>query len=260
MSRRQSVSALQEVLLIHLLSRTQEPTFKAAVLEISRPKGKDGLMSANHHIITTLRSFSGHGPWGPQIFDGSGHLVFYSDPNHLGLAIQDPHICTFGGESSPTHLCASKVLQQLDGHMDTEPVIYDSGYEQVNPSFERIGSLGSADGHDFNVLDRGKTYLSTVYGKKMARLADVPGGGGLPDNWVYDACFQEVEVESAKSIVEWCYLDHFSIDEVSDRERLSFKSTSTHITLCKDFTQPRSGRVPKKARERTVSVRLCSYQ
>lgn len=62
-----------------------------------------------------------------------------------------------------------------------------------------------------------------VNSEQVAQLAADQSSNERPDElakgiswlWVYDACFQEVDIKSRGVTFEWCFLDHFNVTEVN---------------------------------------------
>lgn len=186
-------------------------------------------------------------------------MVFYSDPRQKGaqpaLAYQDPHPCEFSlstkeagqqhGHWNPTEYtgsfqCVSKPLAHARGHMISAPIVYNDNYELAHHGdfTNRIETFsGEADGHEFHMLPGGRSYVSSAYIKKRWDLTGLmdqraivgpqPTAPKKPDaetdfrgvQWIYDACFQEVDVRSRKVTFSWWSTDWLNMNEVRHQHR-----------------------------------------
>jgi hypothetical protein len=86
-------------------------------------------------------------------------------------------------------------------------VIADSSYTPV--AHLNAGNGRQGDLHEFLLTDRG-TALLTTYSVVPADLRAV---GGLRDDTIQDAIFQEIDIATARVLMEWHSLDHIPMSE-----------------------------------------------
>lgn len=134
--------------------------------------------------------------------------MFFNDGLHPVLPTQDAHVCDYNGHIGE-HLCIGDVGSAVRGRWLTTKLVYDKRYKQVAKYFNQ-GQLGAADGHEYNMLPGGRSFLQPVYQKKDMDLSPY---AGPVFGAILDGCFQEVEVLTGQEIFHWCFLDHHSIDE-----------------------------------------------
>lgn len=101
------------------------------------------------------------------------------------------------------------------GHGHGHLTILDSSYQQL--ATVRAGHHRFIDKHEGQLINNGKSALVQIYHpvpiENLARLA----GGSESDKraasreWVVDAQFQEIDVDSGKVIFEWSSLDHVPV-------------------------------------------------
>ena len=153
-----------------------------------------------------------HRGWGPQIHDDEGNLVFYSleHPDQVRIGSQDPHPCDYLG-SSGTHLCTAGLGKAERGRIETFKIVSSSAYEIVRGDYGIVGPHQTLpDGHEFNMLPGGYSFLVPMYPRREMNLTAYNG----PENgMVYDSCFQEIDVRTGDLTFEWCYLDYLPIHE-----------------------------------------------
>jgi Arylsulfotransferase (ASST) len=178
----------------HFLSA---PTLQPPVLAVTANTGA----AAPGYIFTA--PYNGPGPSGPEMFNGSGELVWF-----------DP----LAGEAAATNLQVQQydgkpVLTWWQGHIPPqgfgqgEEMIYSSSYQQVGRV--HAGNGYKADLHDFHITPQG-TALLTVFDPIDCNLSAVGGPGG---GAVTDSVFQEVDLQTGLVRREWHSLDHVALSE-----------------------------------------------
>lgn len=148
-----------------------------------------------------------HGPRqaGPYIFKDNGDLVWsgYGYYSIWATNFQKVQwngkdvLASFEGDHNPNY-----------GHGHGHITFLDQHYETVREL--RAGRHKLSDKHEFQVID-GKTALIQIY-QPVPR--DLSKFGAYPDQqWIVDAIFQELDIETGRVLFEWSSLEHISPDE-----------------------------------------------
>lgn len=89
------------------------------------------------------------------------------------------------------------------GHGHGHTTFLDQHYETIKEL--RAGNHRLTDKHEFHIINE-KTALIQIYHPVPWNLA---GYGGSPEQqWIVDARFQELDIETGKVLFEWSSLDH----------------------------------------------------
>ncbi|CAG8106138.1 unnamed protein product [Penicillium olsonii] len=94
------------------------------------------------------------------------------------------------------------------GHGHGHATILNQQYETIREL--RAGNHKLMDKHEFHVVDE-KTALLQVYQpvpKDLSRF-----GGSAEQQWIVDAIFQELDIQTGELLFEWSSLEHVSPDE-----------------------------------------------
>ena len=153
--------------------------------------------------------------YGPQIFDETGQLVFFA--NQAGdLASFGNHgaaPCDYLGTTG-THLCAARLelhRPRKDGRQEGYKVINTNTYEPQAKEYGLAGTLTNwPDGHEFNMLPGGRSFLVPVY---EPMKVDLRAYNGPKRGYVRNACMQEIDVQTGDCIFQWCFLDDHELWE-----------------------------------------------
>lgn len=94
------------------------------------------------------------------------------------------------------------------GHGHGHITLVDQNYETIKEL--RAGKHKIADKHEFNIIDE-KTGLIEIYQPVVRDLT--PYGASSKQQWIIDAIFQEIDLESGKVLFEWSSLDWLSPEE-----------------------------------------------
>ncbi|KAF2487564.1 ASST-domain-containing protein [Neohortaea acidophila] len=139
---------------------------------------------------------------GPYIFRDNGDLVWsgYGYYSIWATNFQKVRwngrdvLASFEGDHNP-----------LYGHGHGHITFLDQHYETIREL--RAGHHKISDKHEFHVIDE-KTALIQIY-QPVPR--DLSKFGAKPDQqWIVDAIFQELDIETGKVLFEWSSLDHIS--------------------------------------------------
>ncbi|HWY17355.1 MAG TPA: arylsulfotransferase family protein [Solirubrobacteraceae bacterium] len=147
--------------------------------------------------------YSGPGPNGLEIFDGSGELVWF-DPLPGETAATNLQVQQYAGRP---------VLTWWQGYIPPqgfgqgEEMIYSSSYRQIGRV--HAGNGYKADLHDFHITAQGTALLS-VFDPIACNLSAVGGPSG---GAVTDSVFQEIDLASGLVRREWHSLDHVGVSE-----------------------------------------------
>jgi hypothetical protein len=148
--------------------------------------------------------YTGPGPPGPMIFDGSGKLVWF-EPLPKGVAAAtNLQVQQLGGQP---------VLSWWQGYIP--PQGFGEGEEIIdNSSYQRIGRVRAGNGykadlHDFKITPQG-TALLTVFNPIDCNLSVVGGPSG---GAVTDSVFEEIDMQTGLVRREWHSLDHVPLGD-----------------------------------------------
>ncbi|KAJ5660531.1 hypothetical protein N7507_006982 [Penicillium longicatenatum] len=148
-----------------------------------------------------------HGPRqeGPYIFRDDGELVWsgytyysiWAANFHKGQWKGQDVLYSFEGDHNPAY-----------GHGHGHATILNNRYETIREL--RAGNHKFMDKHELQVID-GKTALIQVYQPIPTDLSR--WGGSADQQWIVDAIFQELDIETGELLFEWSSLEHISPDE-----------------------------------------------
>ncbi|KAB8225567.1 ASST-domain-containing protein [Aspergillus novoparasiticus] len=143
---------------------------------------------------------------GPMILDQDGHLVWtkrYGQSYNL-------NVYTFKGQDYLTFWMGN---DGVGGHGEGAYYMLDSSYREVykiNAANHLPGDL-----HEFHIT-QDDTALITIYDIIPADLSAV---GGLEEGWIWDGTFQELDIETGKTLFQWRASEHFNFTDMKrDRE------------------------------------------
>lgn len=149
----------------------------------------------------------GHGPRqsAPYIFTDQGDLVwsgftYFSTwaANFQAARVNGQDVLfSFEGAHNPNY-----------GHGHGHWTFLNNRYETVREL--RAGNHKISDKHEFHILNE-KTAVLQVYQPIPADLS--PWARTKEQQWIVNAIFQEVDIETGKVLFEWSSLDHVSPDE-----------------------------------------------
>ncbi|KAJ5698815.1 hypothetical protein N7462_000820 [Penicillium macrosclerotiorum] len=148
-----------------------------------------------------------HGPRqeGPYIFRDDGELVWSGYTYYSIWAANFQAACwkgqdvlfSFEGDHNPAY-----------GHGHGHVTILNQNYETIREL--RAGNHKLMDKHEFHVIDE-RTALIQVY---QPIPIDLTRWGGSPEQqWIVNAIFQELNIETGELLFEWSSLEHVSPDE-----------------------------------------------
>lgn len=167
--------------------------------------------SSGYLFVAPFSSYSNpgnlHGPrqGGPYIFTDQGELVWLSFGYYsiwaanfqAGRVNGKDILFLFEGSHNPGY-----------GHGHGHITFLDSTYETVKEL--RAGNHKVSDKHEFHIVGE-KTGLLQIYQPTPANLR--PYGGLDGQQWIVDARFQELDIDSGKVLFEWLSLEHVSPHE-----------------------------------------------
>ncbi|KAF9636611.1 putative Arylsulfotransferase protein [Lasiodiplodia theobromae] len=163
---------------------------------------KPEAITPGYFFLAPWRRPRGGPDHGPYIYDNDGNLVWSGAASFGGINAYNPHVCQ---HNSKDHLCFFQGEGRL-GYAKGVGMVLDSSYDlvkMVKPS----GSLsGTADMHEFQLADDGRTALMTIYQTVPYDLSPFGITGGF--GWIVEAVFQEVAVDTGEVVFEWRSLDH----------------------------------------------------
>ncbi|KAF7561256.1 hypothetical protein G7046_g2865 [Stylonectria norvegica] len=136
---------------------------------------------------------------GPVILDNKGNLVWMQTA--WGQAM-DVKVQRYRGKDYITFWHGSDNGTFGEGYY----MMLDETYEPVK-IITPVGDV-SGDLHEFRITDKG-TALMTIYQKRAADMSSY----GIPEGWIFDSIFQEVDIASGELLFEWRASDHYAIDK-----------------------------------------------
>ncbi|KAF4630138.1 hypothetical protein G7Y89_g8002 [Cudoniella acicularis] len=147
-----------------------------------------------------------HGPLqpGPYIFTSSGELI-WSGFGYVSGWAANFQVARWEGKEV---LFAFEGTRNGHGHSHGHVKILDERYETVKEV--RGGNHELVDLHEFHVVDE-KTALVESYHPLPYDLR--PYGANEESQWIVDARFWELDIETGRVIFEWRSLDHVLPDE-----------------------------------------------
>lgn len=150
------------------------------------------------HVFIGPRGLSVPTP-GPIILDKKGDLVWME--TKWGQAM-DLKVQSYQGNDYITFWTGTDNGTFGEGHY----LMLDSSYEIfkiVKPADNLTGDL-----HEFRITDTG-TALMTIYERRAADLTVY----GIPQGWIYDSLFQEIDLATGDLLFQWRASDHYAINE-----------------------------------------------
>lgn len=182
------------------------PDLSPAKLNITIPATDE--VAPGYYFVAPFSGFADigvdHGPRqaAPYIYDSSGELV-WSGYGYFSI---------WAANFQAAKLFGKDVLFSFEGshnpnfgHGHGHFTFLDQNYETVKEV--RAGNHKIADKHEFHVLD-GKTALIEIYDPIPIDLT--PYGGSKDQQWIINAIFQEIDLETGKVLFEWSSIDHVS--------------------------------------------------
>lgn len=148
-----------------------------------------------------------HGPRqaAPYIFTDKGELVWsgfsyysiWATNFQAGKVNGEDVLFCFEGSHNPGYGHGHGHITFLDNHYETTKEL-------------RAGNHKICDKHEFHIIDE-KTGLIQIYQPKPVDLSK--WASTKEQQWVVDAIFQELDIETGKVLFEWSSWDHISADE-----------------------------------------------
>jgi Arylsulfotransferase (ASST) len=189
--------------------------------------------------------YSGPGPAGPMIFDGSGNLVWFQPLAHGAAA--NLQVQSYDGQPVLTWWQGRITTQ---GFGQGEEMIYDSSYRQIGRV--HAGNGLKADLHDFHITPQ-NTALLTAFDPIDCNLSALGGPAG---GAVTDTAMQEVDLRTGLVRREWHALDHVRMaDSYSNANHASEQWPYDYFHL-NSFQQLAGGRTLISARNTSALYEL----
>lgn len=148
-----------------------------------------------------------HGPRqsAPYIFTDKGELVWsgfsyysiWATNFQAGKVNGEDILFSFEGSHNPGY-----------GHGHGHITFLDKNYETIKEL--RAGNHKICDKHEFHIIDE-KTGLIQIYQPRPVDLSK--WASSKEQQWIVDAIFQELDIETGEVLFEWSSLDHISPDE-----------------------------------------------
>lgn len=145
-----------------------------------------------------------HGPLqpGPYIFDEHGELVWTGFAQYFSIWTVNLQATTYRGE--PALLAFQGKHNAAHGHGHGHLKLLDARYDVIREI--RAGHHRLIDKHEGQVINDGKSALFQIY-QPVPR--DLSAYGGDEDHqWIVDAVFQEVDLDTDEVVFEWHSLEH----------------------------------------------------
>lgn len=184
------------------------PDLSVPKLNITIPAGKD--TSPGYIFAAPFSGYAdnkNHGPRqaAPYIFTDKGELVWsgfsyfstWSTNFQYGRVNGEDVLFSFEGAHNPDY-----------GHGHGHITFLDKNYETVKEL--RAGKHKIIDKHEFHIIDE-STGLVQIYQPVARDLT--PYGASDEQQWIVNAIFQEIDIDSGKVLFEWSSLDWVSPDE-----------------------------------------------
>ncbi|GAD98924.1 hypothetical protein NFIA_002430 [Paecilomyces variotii No. 5] len=150
-------------------------------------------------VFLTPRGFSVDKP-SLNIFDAQGELAWKDES--WGEA-QDFKVQQYRGENYLTFWAGV----ELDIHGNGSWYMLNSFY-QPSYNISPVGEGLVGDLHEFHITSN-DTALVTIYDPIPSDLTSL---GGSSSGWVYDALFQEIDIETGKLLFEWRASQHYPVE------------------------------------------------
>lgn len=139
---------------------------------------------------------------GPYIYTSQGDLVWTGFAQYFSIWTVNLQKTKFKGKDALFAFQGKHNAAHGHGHGHIK--ILDSSYRTVGEV--RAGHHRLIDKHEGQILDDGKSALVQIYQPVARDLSEV--GGDDDHQWIVDAQFQEIDVESGDVLFEWHSLDH----------------------------------------------------
>ncbi|KAL9090097.1 MAG: hypothetical protein Q9159_002162 [Coniocarpon cinnabarinum] len=165
-----------------------------------------------YYFITPYVSDASPIAYGPSIFDYTGQLIWYGNES-VEVRGQDLHVCDFDDHGVGLHICFNDALPVAQpGHSSGNIRFFNTSYQEVNTDFEAANGLVAPDMHELNTPNAGNgTYMfQDVY---QSTPKDLTAWNGPADGYVWNGCFQQIDLNSHDVTFQWCSLDHVILDE-----------------------------------------------
>jgi len=143
-----------------------------------------------------------HGPLqaAPYIFTSSGELV-WSGFTYFSIWATNFQAARYKGQ--PVLFSFEGSHNAAYGHGHGHTTFLNQNYETIKEL--RAGNHRLADKHEFHIINE-TTALIQIYHPVPWDLKKY--GGSEEQQWIVDARFQEIDIESGKVLFEWSSLDH----------------------------------------------------
>jgi hypothetical protein len=175
-----------------------------------------------------------HGPLqaAPYIFTDTGDLV-WSGFTYFSIWATNFQAAKYKGKDVLFSFEGSHNAAYGHGHGHT--TFLNQHYETIKEL--RAGNHRLTDKHEFHIIDE-KTALIQIYHPIPYDLT--PYGGSPEQQWIVDARFQELDIETGKVLFEWSSLDHVDPEGMSDSSLSRPTQTSELYNRSILASQPRS--------------------
>ncbi|KIK63569.1 hypothetical protein GYMLUDRAFT_162867 [Collybiopsis luxurians FD-317 M1] len=164
-----------------------------------KPRNKSTTISPGY-LFTAPRGTDTVRP-GPLIYDNNGHLVWDGTIFGETLVFQveiylgEPHIVTWAGDFLATGVG--------NGYVS----LINNKYELIATFTTDLGGITNptdADFHEVRITSR-NTAVMPAY---QTKLMDLSPYGGLPDGYIADSVFQEINITTGKPLFTWSASEH----------------------------------------------------
>jgi len=178
-----------------------------------------------------------HGPLqaAPYIFTDTGDLV-WSGFTYFSIWATNFQAAKYKGKDVLFSFEGSHNAAYGHGHGHT--TFLNQHYETIKEL--RAGNHRLTDKHEFHIIDE-KTALIQIYHPIPYDLT--PYGGSPEQQWIVDARFQELDIETGKVLFEWSSLDHVDPEGISNSSLSKPSQTSELYNRSVLASQPRSSRL-----------------
>lgn len=181
------------------------PDLSVPILNITVPANNT---SPGYLFLTPFSGFASNGvskgprQAAPYIYDDSGELIWsgftYFSIWAVNFQVAQYHdediLFSFEGSHNPNY-----------GHGHGHVTFLNQNYETIKEV--RAGNSKLQDKHEFHIKD-GKTGLLEIYQPVPYDLS--PWADSPEQQWIIDAIFQEIDLDSGEVLFEWSSLDHVS--------------------------------------------------
>ncbi|KAH6674932.1 ASST-domain-containing protein [Halenospora varia] len=184
------------------------PDLAPPKLNITIPATKD--VESGYIFIAPFAGYpegTHHGPAqaAPYIFTDTGDLV-WSGFTYFSIWATNFQAARYKGKDILFSFEGSHNAAYGHGHGHT--TFLDQNYETIKEL--RAGNHRLTDKHEFHIINE-ETALIQIYHPVPYDLA--PYGGSQEQQWIVDARFQEIDIETGNILFEWSSLEHVSPHE-----------------------------------------------